>query len=115
MEYQNKESKEVTEKRKPGRRADGLIARHFRYTDLHGISRRKTVYGKTKAEVDRKKRDFLAMVDMALRVDEQGKTVADWVDEWLEVYKKPTVTIRTFATYKRDGDLIKQALGNRMQ
>lgn len=101
-------------KKKPkGRRRDGLVARHFRYTDLHGVARRKTVYGRTVGEAEQKKRDYLAAVDLSLRMDQQSRTVESWVDEWLAVYKKPHVTQRTYETYARDAALIKMAIGKR--
>lgn len=102
------------QKKKKGTHPSGLIARHFRYTDpITGAAKRKSVYGKTAAEAEKKKRAFLAKVEQGLRVAEQGKTVGMWADEWLEHYKKPHVSARTFATYQHDVDLIKEALGYR--
>ncbi|MGI6725919.1 MAG: tyrosine-type recombinase/integrase [Christensenellales bacterium] len=93
------------------RRADGLVPLHFRYRDAHGISRRKTVYGKTQKEAQKKKADFLADVKAALRIDQAGRTVASWADEWLEVYKKNAVSHQTYACYKNDLRHLKKAIG----
>lgn len=98
--------------KKATRRADGLIAKHFRYTDLYGVSRRKTVYGSTITEAEQKKRAFLAAVDIGLRMEQQGRTVSSWADEWLEVYKKPTVSLRTYTCYKNDLRHLKAAIGD---
>ncbi len=100
-------------KRTPAQRADGLTALHFRYSDIYGLPRRKSVYGKTLKEVEKKKRDFLFAVKAGIRHEEAGKTVKEWADEWLQVYKKPRVTIRTYETYAHDIKLIKQAIGHK--
>lgn len=100
-------------KKSPNPRADGLIALHFRYRDLYGLSRRKSVYGKTLKEAERKKVEFLSSVRAGIRIEQAGRTVSSWADEWLEVYKKPSVTIRTYETYAHDIELIKRAIGHK--
>lgn len=100
-------------KKTKGKHASGLIRRHFRYKDLYGVSRSKTVYGATATEAEAKKKEFLADVAAAIRVDQSGKTVSEWVDEWLLVHKKPFVGVRTYETYQKDGQRIKDALGRR--
>lgn len=97
----------------PKPRLGGLIPLHFRYSDLYGLPRRKTVYGKTLKEAERKKTDFLSSVRAGIRIEQAGRTVSSWADEWLEVYKKPSVTIRTYETYAHDIELIKQAIGHK--
>lgn len=104
--------KQPKKPRKSNRRADGLVARHFRYIDLNGTSRRKSVYGRTISEAEQKKREFLAGVDMALRMDQQGRTVDDWATEWLSVYKEPTVSSRTLKCYKNDLQHLSKAIGS---
>lgn len=103
-------------KEKPKRayqRADGRIARHFRYTDVDGTQRRKTIYGKTNKEAEQKKRDFLNHVEMGLRVNEQQKTVAEWAEEWLRIYKQNTVAPRTLRCYQNDIKHLIKALGTK--
>lgn len=97
--------------RKP--RPDGQIPVHFRYTDLNGISRQKTVYGRTEKEALQKKKDFLRDVDLCLRVEEKGKTVSQWADEWLEVYKKPSVGFKSMESYSLSVKRLKESLGTR--
>lgn len=102
--------------KKPGRRlhASGRVPIHFRYEDpITGAKRRKTVYGRTEAEAEKKKTAFLRQVEQGLRVNEHGKTVGQWADDWLRVYKKPHVSVRTYATYKSDIERIKDAMGHR--
>lgn len=103
----------VKKKKVKGKHASGLIRRHFRYKDMYGVSRSKTVYGTTATEAEAKKKEFLADVAAAIRVDQSGKTVNEWVDEWLLVHKKPTVSEKTYASYELDCRLIKQAIGRR--
>lgn len=86
--------------------------KHFRYTDAHGVSREHTVYGDTVAEAERNKQAFLADVAASVRVDEKGKTVATWADEWLVKYKSK-VGASTRAGYLNDLKHLKKALGNR--
>lgn len=97
--------------RKP--RPDGQIPVHFRYTDLNGISRQKMVYGRTEKEALQKKKDFLRDVDLCIRVEEKGRTVAQWADEWLEVYKKPSVGFKAMESYSLCVKRLKEALGGR--
>lgn len=106
------EKEKKTPRTRPALHTSGLVPKHFRYKDAMGISRNKVVYGKTVTEALRKKEEFLAAVRQGLRMEEHGRTVASWADQWLEVYKRPNVTIRTFETYKHDIDLIKKHIGD---
>ena len=96
----------------PKRRDDGLVPLHFRYKDVYGVSHRKTVYGHTPKEAQRKKEEFKANVKAAQRMDQAGRTVSSWADEWLEVYKKPNVAISTYKGYKNDLRHLKAAIGS---
>lgn len=98
-------------KKPKGRRTDGLVAKHFRYKDLYGMSHRKTVYGRTIAEADAKKRDFMGAVNLSLRMDQQSRSVSSWVDEWLAVYKVPHVSEKRLQAIGYDVDRIKAAIG----
>lgn len=100
-------------RKRKGQRADGLIARYIRYTDLQGVSRRKVVYGSTAQEADQKKREFLQAVNMAVRVEEQGKTVQEWTEHWLDVYKRPHVSAKRLQAIGYDLKRITTALGTR--
>lgn len=91
--------------------SSGLVPLHFRYIDLQGVSRQKTVYGATEQEAQRKKKDFLGAVDACLRVDEQGKTVSAWLDEWVDTYKKPNVSAKRLQAIGYEVNRIKKAIG----
>lgn len=99
------------QKKKKGTHTSGLIARHFRYTDpITGAAKRKSIYGKTTAEAEKKKRSFLAKVEQGLRVNEQGKTVGMWADEWLAYKKNTGIGASTIEGYENDIRIIKEAL-----
>lgn len=79
-----------------------------------GKRKRKSVSGKTKQEVLKKKRDLENLKDAGRLVDSEKFTVGQWLDRWLEVYKKPALKPSTWASYKQLTDLhIKPALGER--
>lgn len=102
------------QKKKKGTHPSGLIARHFRYTDpITGAAKRKSVYGKTAAEAEKKKRAFLAKVEQGLRVAEQGKTVGMWADEWLSYKKATGISASTIQGYENDIRIIKETLEHR--
>ncbi|MCL2301390.1 MAG: site-specific integrase [Firmicutes bacterium] len=77
------------------KRADGRFM--GRYT-LDG--KRKTVYGKTHAEVRDKIRKIMSDVASGEYVEPNSLTVAAWLKEWLEVYALPTVKQSTYVSYE---------------
>lgn len=91
--------------------SSGKVPLHFRYTDMYGVSRQKMVYGATEAEAQKKKKEFLAAVDAALRVNEQGRTVSSWIDDWVETYKKPKVSPKRMQAIGYEVNRIKAAIG----
>ncbi|MFZ2539786.1 MAG: site-specific integrase, partial [Oscillospiraceae bacterium] len=79
-----------------------------------GKRKRKTVSGKTKQEVLKKKRELENLKDNNRLVDTGKITVGQWLDRWLEVYKKPALKPSTWFSYKQLTELhIKPALGER--
>lgn len=87
----------------------GLYRLHVRYQDpITGASCEKDVYGTTKAEAEKKKKDFLRKVEQGLRVARNGHTVAQWADEWLETYKAGKVKEKTYQSYESDVKRIKE-------
>lgn len=100
--------------KKPSRakHSSGLVPLHFRYTDpITGASRQKTVYGKTEADAQRKKKSFLLRIEQGLRVAEHGKTVSQWASEWLKIYKKPHVKQKRLQALQYEIDRLNDALG----
>lgn len=98
-------------KKKKRKHPSGLFAKHFRYKDpITNQSKRKTVYGKTEAEAEKKKRSFLSKAEKGLRVAEEGKTVGMWLDEWLAFKESTGIGASTLSGYKNDLRIIRDAL-----
>jgi integrase len=68
-------------------------------SDGKGKRRRRTVFGKTKAEVQAKLRKLQTRVDSGQKVDASALTVMQFFDSWLEGIK-PTVAAYTYREYK---------------
>ncbi|MBO8162064.1 MAG: site-specific integrase [Thermosipho sp. (in: Bacteria)] len=65
-----------------------------------GKLKRKSFYGKTRAEVKEKMQDYLEQ--MNLGVDQEAAknlTFGGWLAEWLELYKKPILRLSTYENY----------------
>ena len=94
-------------------RPNGTWVAQVSFTDpLTGKPDRKSVSGKTKREVLKKKRKLENAKDVNRLVDNGKITLGDWIDRWLEVYKKPALKYSTWYSYKQLADLhIKPALG----
>lgn len=85
---------------------------HLRYTDpVTGKRCEKNIYGQTQAEAEKKRREFMRKIDEGLRLNEQGRTVTQWADTWLEVYKKPNVKETTYRMYADEVARINKAIG----
>lgn len=96
-------------------RPNGTWSAQVSYIDPGtGTRKRKTISGKTKQEVLRKKRELETLKDAGRLVDTGKLTVEAWMNRWLEVYKKPALKPSTWLSYKQLTDLhINPALGNR--
>src|SRR5829696_7634476 len=74
--------------------------------------KRKSVYGKTRAEVQRKLTAVLRDVQQGLPVPTGRQTLGQFLDGWLVDVVKPTTRPRTFQSYEEVVRLhIKPALG----
>lgn len=58
----------------------------------NGERKRIFVRGKSKRDVDLKLAEIKTKYDMGLMITSPNTTFGKWADEWLETYKKPTVT-----------------------
>src|SRR5262249_42756177 len=94
-------------------RADGLWeAKVSLGYDGQGKRRRKTVYGKTKAEVQEKLRETQTDLKQGVDISAGQITLAQWLTRWL-VMVKPTVEPNTYGPYERHVRLhIVPLLGN---
>lgn len=67
------------------------------YMDEHGERKRKSFSGTTKAEVNKKMTDYIADFEsQAVESDESKKKVKDSMQNWLQVFKFPSVEQTTY-------------------
>ena len=67
------------------------------YMDEHGERKRKSFSGTTKAEVNKKMTDYIAdFENQAVESDESKKKVKDSMQNWLQVFKFPSVEQTTY-------------------
>jgi len=72
-----------------------------RWEGLYTIDyKRKSTYGKTQDEVRKKLNKIQNDIDNGLYIKNDNITVGAWLDEWLEVYAKPTVKLSTYGSYE---------------
>lgn len=64
------------------RRKDGTWSAELSYQDDYGSPKRRTVYGKTQAEVRTKLRDARERVESGAPVKDASMTVAAWLEDW---------------------------------
>lgn len=64
------------------KRADGSWAGALSYKDAAGVGKRRTVYGRTQAEVRAKLKDAQQRLDAGQPVKDAASTVAAWLDDW---------------------------------
>lgn len=65
-----------------------------------GKPKRKSFYGKTRKEAAEKMREALNRKDKGMLIDSSNVTVKDWLNTWLNDYKKQELKISTFASYQ---------------
>ncbi len=65
------------------RRKDGTWSAELSYCDDYGTLKRRTVYGKTQAEVRAKFRDARERIESGAPVKDASMTVAAWLEEWI--------------------------------
>ena len=67
------------------------------YMDEHGERKRKSFSGTTKAEVNKKMTDYIAdFENQAVESDESKKALQDSMQNWLQVFKFPSVEQTTY-------------------
>ena len=72
-----------------------------RWEGLYTVNyKRKSVYGKTQTEVRKKLNEVLNDINNGMYVENTNITFGAWLDEWLEVYAKPSVKLSTYGSYE---------------
>lgn len=62
--------------------------------------KRKSVYGKSQEEVRKKLNKILNEIDTGMYTEKSNITFGAWLDEWLEVYAKPSIKLSTYGSYE---------------
>jgi integrase len=65
------------------RRKDGTWSAELSYRDDYGTLKRRTVYGRTQAEVRAKFRDARERIESGAPVKDASVTVAAWLEDWI--------------------------------
>jgi integrase len=82
------------------RRKDGLYMARYTVQTATG-AKRKAVYGKTRKEAAEKLTKALADRDMGLVLEGENRTLASFLDGWLEGTVKGSVKATTYESYER--------------
>ena len=62
--------------------------------------KRTTIRGESQGEVLNKKKEFFKSIDLGVKPNVKKQTLQEWLDTWLEVYKKGSVSIKSHTIYK---------------
>jgi len=89
-------------------RKDGRYEGRFMY---HGEN--YTVYGDDARKVKKQLDDLRYEVEHNIYQKPSKTTVNKWFDEWIEVYKEPSLKRSTICNYKRTYDIIRKTIGNK--
>ena len=93
MPAKNQTRRDNGEGTAPKQRGDG---RGFRQITVEG--KKKFIYGKTKAEVNQKFREFKKMLDSGTYREIQKQTVEEYVLNWLTIYKRIELKPKSYDT-----------------
>jgi integrase len=74
----------------------GLWCGKLTYKDEDGSAKRKSFYGQSKTEVSKKMTEFSGRMEGYNNDSMRTKNMSELLEDWLMVFKKPTVTSRTF-------------------
>lgn len=79
------------------KRTDGRWCGVVWYMDEHGERKRKSFSGTTKAEVNKKITEYIAdFENQLIESDESKKTLQESMQNWLQVFKLPSVEQTTY-------------------
>lgn len=67
------------------KRADGRYARQVKVGEVNGKAIKKTIYGKTEKELDKKYRELMLLVDRNVIIETQGITLGELKKEWYRI------------------------------
>jgi integrase len=80
--------------------AKQLYYQRLGYKEKSGKNKIKAFYGKSKGEIKEKRKEWQKQFDAGIDTELNKMTFANWLEKWLEVYKKNAVAITTFEQNK---------------
>lgn len=86
--------------RKDGKWTGSLIVGY----DETGKAKRKYVYGNSHRDVSKKLKELTVKVETKTYTEPNKMTFAEWVNVWLEEYKKPSLRVTTYEGYRAMAD-----------
>jgi integrase len=81
------------------KRKDGRYAKQITVGYKNGKPSKKTVYGKTIAELEKNYRELMLLVDRNVILDGQGITLSELMDEWYRINKQGKIRRNTECVY----------------
>lgn len=78
-----------------------LFCQRFGYKDKTGRNKVKAIYGKSKGEITEKRKAWQKELEAGIDMDTAKMTFGDWLDRWIEVYKRGSIEITTVELYQR--------------
>ena len=93
------------------KRADGRYAKQFTIGMRDGKPVKKTVYGRTIQEVEKKHRDFLSLYERGIILEETNITLSEFMHKWYTLKKKDYIQPNTKASYRSRFKRIDQSIG----
>ena len=98
------------------KRKDGTWEGRYTYTNDDGVHKTKSVYGKNQSEVKRKLKDLIFKmenIDESDWTEATNMTVAEWMDTWMQDYKRNSVSPATYSSYTINiNEHIRPAIGS---
>lgn len=93
------------------KRADGRYAKQFTIGMKDGKPLKKTVYGRTIQEVEKKYRDFLSLYERGIILEKTNITLSEFMYQWYSLKKKNNIQPNTAASYESRFKRIDRSIG----
>lgn len=94
------------------KRKDGRYAKQVTVGKKNGLPIKKTVYGKTIIEVEKKYREMMLLVDKGVILKNNDLTIAELYEEWYRIKKSGKIRDNTIKSYRTMSKHIIDGLGD---
>lgn len=94
------------------KRADGRYAKQITIGFRDGKPLKKTVYGRTIQEVEKKYRDFLQLYEKGIVLSNTRITLTELLEEWYHLKKENFIQTNTKFSYETRMKVIRQTIGH---